>query len=406
MVWSIAWRNIWRNKLRSIIMIAAITIGLFAGVFVMAFMQGLIEARIESATRTELAHLQIHVPEFLANNDIDLSISNSRELTEKIGTLDSVAAVSRRLIAEPFIMAAHGTGGGKLIGVEPEREKRVTDIWEHIIEGTYLEHESRMPPVVIGEQLAKRLRLKTGTRINMQMIDSNGNISLKGYRVSGIYRTNNSSYDESTMFVNFTDLQAQLGLNDNTAHEIAIRLEYSDQADAVKPAIQDLATNYNVQTWKELSPEMSMLTNSMDQYMYIFILIILLALCFGIINTMLMAVMERTKEIGMLMAVGMNKRRIFSMIILESAVLTIMGGILGIAVGTGVTKFFETHPINLSMFSEGLEGYGFASQVYTSLRTEALLIITLLVIITGVLSAVYPARKALKLNPAEATRTE
>lgn len=406
MVWSIAWRNVWRNKLRSIVMIAAIAIGLFAGVFIIAFMQGIVDARIESATSTELAHLQLHAAGFLENNDISLNISKSNELTKQIANLDSVAAVSRRLIAEPFIMAAHGTGGGKLIGIEPQWEKKVTDIWEHIIEGAYLEHDSRIPPVIVGQKLANKLQLKTGTRINMQMVDSKGNLSIKGYRVSGIYRTNNSSYDESTLFVKFSDLQEQLVLEENKAHEIAIRLKYGDQAEAVKPLIEELAGNYKVQTWKELSPEMSLLTDSMDQYMYIFILIILLALCFGIINTMLMAVLERTKEIGMLMAVGMNKRRIFAMIILESTALTLVGGFIGMVIGSAVTKMFETHPINLSMFSEGLERYGFATQVYTSLHSDSLTIIAILVILTGILSAVYPALKALKLNPAEATRTE
>jgi ABC-type lipoprotein release transport system permease subunit len=406
MIWSIAWRNVWRNKMRSIIMIAAITLGLFAGVFVIAFMQGVVDARIESATKTELAHLQIHVPDFLVNNDIALKIENADEILQKIEGPDSVIAVSKRLIAEPFIMAAHGTGGGKLIGVVPEQEKRVTDIWEKITDGAYLEHESRIPPVVVGEKLAKRLRLKVGTRINMQIVDLGGDLSIKGYRVSGIYRTTNTSYDESTLFVKFEDLKSQLGMEDNTAHEIAVLLNNGNEAAAVKPSIQKTAGNYEVQTWKELSPEMSLLTDSMDQYMYIFILIILLALCFGIINTMLMAVLDRVKEIGMLMAVGMNKRRIFSMIILESALLTILGGVLGIIIGSVITKIFETRPINLSMFSEGLEEYGFASQVYTSLRPETLVIISILVIITGVLSAVYPALKALKLNPAEATRSE
>jgi putative ABC transport system permease protein len=406
MIWSIAWRNVWRNKLRSIIMIAAIALGLFAGVFTMAFMQGAVDARIESATKTELAHMQIHAPDFLVNNDVALKIENADELTRQIEVLDSVVAASKRLIAEPFIMAAHGTGGGKLIGVIPEQEKKVTDIWEKIVDGAYLEHDSRMPPVVVGEKLARRLRLNVGTRINVQMVDRNGNLSIKGYRVSGIYRTTNTSYDESTLFVRFQDLQSQLGMEENTAHEIAVLLKNGNEAAAVKPSVQKLAGNYEVQTWKELSPEMSLLTDSMDQYMYVFILIILLALCFGIINTMLMAVLERVKEIGMLMAVGMNKRRIFSMIILESVLLTVSGGILGMLIGSVVTKFFETRPINLAMFAEGLESYGFASQVYTSLQSETLVTIGILVILTGMLSAVWPARKALKLNPAEATRTE
>jgi len=391
---------------RSIIMIVAIALGLFAGVFTMAFMQGAVDARIESATKSELAHIQIHAPHFLDNNESTLYIKNATELTNKIESLDSVVAASSRLVAEPFITAAHGTGGGRLIGVHAHKEKNVTDIWEHVIEGTYLEQTSRMPPVLIGNKLAKKLQLKVGSKINVQMVDFNGDLSSKGYRVCGIYKTTNTSFDETHLFVPYNDLRTQLGIEEDAAHEIAIVAESGDEAALVKTSIQKITGENDIQTWKELSPEMSLLTDYMDQYMYIFILIILLGLCFGIINTMLMAVLERTKEIGMLMAVGMNKRRIFNMIILESIMLTFTGGILGIIIGSAITKIFETIPIDVSAFSDGLEKYGFATQVYTSLKPDTLFTVAILVILTGLISAIYPARKALKLNPAEATRTD
>jgi len=310
------------------------------------------------------------------------------------------------LIAEPFIMAAHGTGGGKMLGIIPEMEKQVTDISEKLVDGTYLEKTSRMPPVLVGEKLAKKLKLKVGSKLNVQMVDLNGDLSSKGYRVSGIYRTVNTGFDESTFFVLYDDLKIQLSMPDDAAHEIAMICNDGQLVDEIKPEIQQIAGNNEVKTWKEISPEMSLLTESMDSYLYIFILIILLGLCFGIINTMLMAVLERTKEIGMLMAVGMNKRKIFRMIMLESVMLTLTGGLLGVILGSLITKFFETRPIDVSAFSEGLEKYGYATQIYTTLRPDMLAMITVLVIITGMISAIYPARKALKLNPAEATRSE
>jgi len=387
-------------------MIVAIALGLIAGVFATAFMQGAVDARIESATHSELAHLQVHAPHFQDNNETGLYMKDVNSFTGKVEEIDEVQAASYRLIAEPFIMAAHGTGGGKMLGVVPAKEKQVTDIAQKLVKGTYLEKTSRMPPVLIGEKLSKKLKLKVGSKINVQMVDINGDLSAKGYRVSGIFRTSNTGFDESTLFVVFDDLQKQLGLPDNVAHEVAMICEKGDEVDEIKPEVQQLAGENIVQTWKELSPEMSLLAESMDQYMYIFILIILLGLCFGIINTMLMAVLERVKEIGMLMAVGMNKRRIFSMIMLESIMLTLTGGLLGVFLGSIITKFFETTPIDVSAFSEGLEKYGYATQIYTSLQNEMLVTITVLVIFTGMISAVYPARKALKLNPAEATRTE
>lgn len=387
-------------------MIAAIALGLFAGIFMMAFMNGMYNSRIESATKSELSHIQVHAPHFLDNTESELFIPNGFALAEKIEALDSVEAASPRLIAEPFIMAAHGTGGGKMLGIDPEKEKQVTDIWEHLVDGTYLEKTSRMPPVLVGKKMADKLRLKVGTKINVQLVDFNGDLSSKGYRVAGIYKTVNTGFDEMYLFANINDLRSQIGIQPDAVHEIAILLKNNSYAQPVKPAVQKIAAGMDVQTWKELSPEMSILTDSMDQYMYIFILIILIALCFGIINTMLMAVLERVKEIGMLMAVGMNKRKIFSMIILESIMLTLTGGVVGILMGIGISRIFEEHPINLSAFAQGLEQYGMSTEIATVFPSHSLGILITLVVLTGLISAIYPARKALKLNPAEATRTD
>lgn len=406
MILSIAWRNVWRSKTRSIVMIAAIALGLFAGIFMMAFMNGMYNSRIESATKSELSHIQVHAPHFLDNTESELFISDGFKLAERIEALDSVEAASPRLIAEPFIMAAHGTGGGKMLGIDPDKEKQVTDIWEHVVDGTYLEKTSRMPPVLVGQKMADKLRLKVGTKINVQLVDFNGDLSSKGYRVAGIYKTVNTGFDEMYLFANINDLRSQIGIQTDAVHEIAILLKDNSYATAVKPSVQKIATGMDVQIWKELSPEMSIITDSMDQYMYIFILIILIALCFGIINTMLMAVLERVKEIGMLMAVGMNKRKIFNMIILESIMLTLTGGLVGILMGIGISRIFEKHPINLSAFAQGLEQYGMSTEIATEFPSHSLGILITLVVLTGLISAIYPARKALKLNPAEATRTE
>lgn len=406
MILSIAWRNVWRSKSRSLIMIAAIAIGLIAGVFIMAFMQGLVDARVQSATKSELAHLQIHAPHFAENSDIKFYIPNSQELMAEVAGKDSVVAASRRLLAEPFITAAHGTAGGTLLGIEPDWEKKVTDISEHLVDGTYLEKTSRMAPVLVGAKLAEKLKLKTGSKLNVQLVNRSGELSLKGYRVSGIYKTASTGYDETHLFVRYQDLKAQLGMEEHAAHEIAILLQKGDEAELLKPSIQKIVGNNIVETWKEISPEMFLLTNMMGQVMYIFVFIIILALGFGIVNTMLMAVMERTKEIGMLMAVGMNRRKIFFMIILEAVMLTVTAGVIGAVIGSLITKYFETTPINLSILAKGLEKFGFASQVYTSLNSGTLVTIFILVVITGIISAIYPALRALKLNPAEATRTD
>ena len=160
-----------------------------------------------------------------------------------------------------------------------------------------------------------------------------------------------------------------------------------------------------MQTWRDISKELALVNDSMDEYMYIFVIIIMLALCFGIINTMLMVVMERTKELGMLMAIGMHRIRVFFMIILESVFLSLSGGIMGIAIAYAVIKYFEKTPIKLTIF-QGFEQYGYASEVYTNLPFSTLISMAVLVFVLGIISAIYPAWKAIRLNASDAIRTD
>ena len=164
--------------------------------------------------------------------------------------------------------------------------------------------------------------------------------------------------------------------------------------------------NLEVLNWKEISPEMSYMTEMMDLYNYIFIVIILFALLFGIINTMLMVVLERRKELGMLLAIGMSKGRVFSMIMLETVLLSLTGGLVGILMGWAVSAYFGTTPINLSMWAEGYSQLGYDTMVYTSIEPAQFAVIAVMVTFTGIIAALYPAYKALKYDPAEALRIE
>ncbi|MCD4736191.1 MAG: FtsX-like permease family protein [Bacteroidales bacterium] len=405
MIWSIAWRNVWRNKLRSIIVLAAITVGLFAGVFSSGFYKGMADARLKTGIKTEVSHIQIHQPEYTLNKEIKLFVNNSDEIVDQINKMSVVEGASRRIIAECFFKTAHGTRGVKIVGIEPEREKIVTDIYSHLREGSYLKEEKRIPRILIGQKLGEKLRLKIGSKIPVDIIDIDGNFSSKLYKVGGFFETNNTGFDESVVFVRFQELRAQLNLPEDVAHEIAIYLQTDADLSTTKEELEKKYPGLEVKSWREISKELAMMTDSMDQYMYIFVLIILLALCFGIINTMLMVVLERTKELGMLMAIGMNRFRVFLMIIFESVFLSLSGGFLGITIGYGVIKIFEKRPIVLDMF-KGFEQYGYSSEVYTSLPLRMAFNLTILVFFLGIISAIYPAWKAIRLNPSDALRTE
>jgi ABC-type lipoprotein release transport system permease subunit len=159
-------------------------------------------------------------------------------------------------------------------------------------------------------------------------------------------------------------------------------------------------------TWGEIDPYLAMLTGMIQKFYAVFMGVILAALAFGIVNTMLMVVLERTKELGMLTAIGMNKKRVFSMIMLESIFLSLVGGVVGMVVSRLLIAFTATNGINFASYEEGFEALGYSAHIYPAISPAFFFVVTVLIIITGILSSIYPALKALKLDPADALRTE
>ncbi len=405
MIVLLSWKNIWRNKLRSLIVIIAVTLGVFAGVFIMAFMNGMVEDRIKTVIKTEISHIQIHQPRFKDNNDFSLKIENADSIVKEILLVKNVKSVCKRILISSLVASAETNTGVKIMGIIPEQEKKVTNIYTKIVEGNYFEGNEKNA-VVIGKRLCEKLKVSLGKKIIITLQDVNKNITSGAFRIVGIYETDNSLYDEANIFVNYRNLALLTGINGTEAHEIAVLLDDNNKTEIVKQQLKTDLPKLEVQDWMELSPEAGYLVSAMDQYMYIFMLIILLALCFGIINTMLMVVLERVKELGMLMAIGMNKLRVFFMIMLETIFLSLTGGGIGLIFGYFLCKQLEKSGINLYFWKEVYSSIGYSSIIYPMIDLKMIVFTTFMVILTGIFSALYPAYKALKLNPAEATRTE
>ena len=260
----------------------------------------------------------------------------------------------------------------------------------------------RFGQMITGKALDYRIRNKVQVTIS----DREGNPVQGIFRVCGIYKTTNTGYDQTTVFVNAGDLASLYGGGEVITHEIAVLLKNIDDAGIVGEKLSLVSGKNSVRTWKELAPDAAMMNDFMIMYYFIFIGIIMLALAFGIINTMLMAILERTKELGMLMAIGMNRRRIFNMIMLETIFLTIVGAVTGIISGWAIIAVLGKTGIHFAGWGEGFEAIGFAARVYPVVTPGFFVFTTIMVIVTAIISSIWPARKALKLNPVEALRTE
>lgn len=252
----------------------------------------------------------------------------------------------------------------------------------------------------------KALDYRIRNKIQITISDKEGNPVQGIFRVCGIYKTTNTGFDQATVFVDAAELAKLYGSREILTHEIAILLKDIESVKIVRDKLSRTADGNTVRTWRELAPDAALMNDFMILYYFIYIGIIMLALAFGIINTMLMAILERTKELGMLMAIGMNRRRIFKMIMLETVFLTFVGAVAGMFLGWVIMDILGKTGIHFAGWGEGFEAIGFAARVYPVVTPEFFAFTTGMVIITAVIASIWPARKALKLIPVDALRTE
>lgn len=253
--------------------------------------------------------------------------------------------------------------------------------------------------------LAKNYKLRS--KIVFTFSGVNGEMSYQSFRVCGIFKTNNTMFDQMNAFVKEESIASVAGFMPNDYHEISIILNNeTEDLNNFKTTLQSEFPEASIMTWKELAPDAGMMADFMTVYYYIIMGVIFFALAFGIINTMLMAVLERIKELGMLMAIGMNKKRVFNMIMLETIFLTIVGSAAGMVIGGALIGIFGKVGMNFASVQEGFEAFGWSAMVYPNIDISFFFGVTIMVIIIAIISSIIPARKALKLNPVEAIRTE
>ena len=430
MIFSIAWKNVWRNRMRSLIVMIAVTIGMIGGIFSSAVFKGMSDQRVKEAIKYETSHIQIHHPKFMENQELKYTLENPEGMAGEIASIPQVQSVSRRMEI-PVMIKSTATGTGvQLMGIDPDKEQEVTAIYDAVYDstdlieqygfedpqrisgflkdscGTYFGRETRWQQIVIGEELAKQLKVDVKSKVVVNLQTTDGNLSGGVFRVAGIYRITNSAFENTVAFIEKDALAELTGLKSGSAHELAIRLEDDGQLNAMLSQLETKYPDLSIMSWKDIQPELGMITEWLDVMLYFVMVIILLALGFGIVNTMLMVVMERVKELGMLMAIGMNRVRVFTMIMLETIFLSLTGGVIGMALAALLVNYFGNAGINLKAFAQGFEAMGYNPMLYPQIGTAFYFSITVLIILTAIVASIYPAIKALRMNPAEALRIE
>ncbi|MCK5453430.1 MAG: ABC transporter permease [Calditrichia bacterium] len=403
MLISLAWKNIWRNKKRSGIIIAAITFGLWGGLFSSALMVGMMENMVETAISRDLSHIQIHKQDYDQDQDVRSFIPNGPTVLEQTRQNAGVESAEGRTVIMGMAASPTSSFGIRIVGLIPEDSRQVTDIHTQVMEGSFFDSQRRNP-ILIGRKLAERLNLKIRSKVVLSFQDLEGNIVYMACRVIGIFKTNSTQFDEMNAYVKQGDLYRVLE-SEPIIHEIAIRAVTIETIEQIKMELQQAFPTLQIESWTDLAPELAYLSTSTNLYMYIFVGIILFALLFGITNTMLMSVVDRIRELGVLIAIGMKKGRIFFMILLETILLSLTGGLFGTIIGVLTIAYFGRAGIDLTFVSTGLESWGMAAVLYPFLPAAMYIVLTIMILIAANIAALLPAWKATHLVPSEAIRT-
>ena len=399
----ISWRNVWRNKLRSFVVIISVVFGLLGGIIIIAMSYGLNEERMNNAVETYLSHIQIHNKSFSEEYNIKHTIDNLEGIENAINNDSRVVSYSKRIILNGMLSNSNGSYGIQVKGVDPIEEVKVTNTYEKVIEGEYFKSEKENT-ILVGKKLAERLNLKLKSKVVITFQDENYELTSLLYRVEGIFRSGNSRYDEANVFVKNVSITKNLP-NFSGYHEIPILLTDIELRNQVKNDLISKNSNNLIEGWDDISKDLAYANEMLAAVLYIFMMIILSGLSFGIVNTMLMAILERRKEIGMLMSIGMSRFKIFLMISFETMFLSIVALPIGLILSYSIVEYYSVVGIDLSIVEAGLENFVVGTRLYFKVPNQEYFIVAIMVFVISIISSIFPSVRALKINPVEATKT-
>lgn len=402
MLLTIAWRNIWRNRRRSMIVLISVIVGVAAMMFTDGLSVGMIYQMLDNRIGSHTAHVQVHANGFNDHRVIGKNIEKTRIVEHALEQTPGVRHWSRRVVTYGLLSSALSSSGGLIIGVEPGREPKITSIRESIVEGEYLSgapHE-----VVIGRKLAEKLQVGIGGKVVGMASALSGDVGSDLFRVVGIYETVSSEFDKTHMFTTLDNAQSMLELDDRVLEYAVIVDDISRVEEVATDLRRILSADYEVLSYIDLLPLLVAQMEMYDEMMWIVYIIIGLAMIFGIVNTMLMSVFERIQEFGVLMAIGMKNAYVFRMVMIEAFILGVIGTAVGLGLGAVFILATGSVGIDLSMFAESLTAFGAGAIIYPQLTMTTVVNVLIIIPLTALVGALYPAIKATRLQPVTAIR--
>ncbi len=393
-----AYRNLGRHRRRSILSGLALAMGTALLIFIAAFFQGEMRSSMETTLRLNSGHIQVQDADYDPDKlsvAWEYLIENPEQVAAQIEAIDQVQAATPRLFASGIVSALDESIGVQIMGIVPDSS--ANDPYRQLVSGEFITADDR-EGIVIGYPLAESLGLKVGDQLNLLVNTSEGNVDEQKFTVRGIFSTGTTAYDKGIVLLPLAKAQAFSGAG-NHASMIFILLKDREQADVVAAAIQ--GSGYQVKTWTELNELLVLVNDFSNAYLMIINLIILGVTATVIVNTLLMSVFERTREIGILSAIGMKGRQVVTLFLAEASLLALGGITFGSLIGWALSAYFGKVGVyfgDLGISNDML----LQDRIYTYLTLESAVSLIITAFIITVLASLYPARMASRMEPVEA----
>ena len=400
----LSWRNLWRHTRRTLVILAAITLGVWFMIISAAMMVGIIEQQLNDTIANLVGHAQIHNPKYRDDPAIENSMPPPDEKLLKVLNSPPVTQWSARIRLPAVVMSERESRGVTLVGIDQAHEKGLSLIGKPLAAGRPLQSRDDTG-IIIGRRMAEKLETGIGKRIVVMTQNRKDEVADRGFRIVGLYQAELEATETAYVFTGIHTVQKMVGMGDDIS-EISLMSKSRDNLAPLVARLHKAAPQLESLSWQQLEPLMVKAMEVYDNFMIIWYLIIFFAMAVGLTNTMLMAVFERTREIGLFQALGMRPQFIVGQVLMETLILLLIGVILGNLTGWFTTNVLMVDGIDLSKYASGMEQFYMASVMYFHLRVSDLVTINLLVVVLGLVASLYPAVKAARYVPVEAiTRT-
>lgn len=394
----LSWRNLWRHRRRTVILLTTICFAVGSVLVFNALLRGMQVSMAETAIDNLNGHFKVLAPGYLDDPGIGKSFEFEPAGRPELAA-DGIQGWAPRVRVPAVIRSERETRGVQFVGVVPGSED-ISFLGDAAIDGEYLSGPDDRR-ILIGHALAQQLETGVGRRVVLITQGVDGGNRESGYRIAGVYDAVGEGIEKAFVFAGLATVQELLSVDAVT--EVSVRLAEDDQSPSVLNSLTSTFSDLDVRTWQDLEPQAAMMYEMADTTVAIWFLIVMGALVFGLVNTLVTAVMERIRELGMLRAIGMRRGAVIAQVVVESMLTMMIGISIGVVLGT-LGYLWLADGIDLSAFAEGLEMTGVKPELVPRLWAQDVFLVVGLSLVLGILASIYPAWRAVEVQPLDAMR--